>query len=150
EPVVVRVVVEQLDDEVLLGHRPAHQRVAAPLLGVREGEVRVSLHRDLSLHQEALARRALALAAAVDEGQALANGGVEHGLIGRPLDLLADRLEADLHRSETPVRRSDSACSSGTLPLPFIGTPLWSPVGSPSSRATRMFGEWIVTFAARM
>ena len=104
EPVAVRIEVQQLNDEVLFGHRPAHQRVAVGALGVRECEVGVALERDVALEQKALAGRALALATAVDEVVALAERGVEDRLLGPALDLLADRLEANArHRLSAPV-----------------------------------------------
>ncbi len=130
EPVALGVVVQQLDDQILLGHGSAHERVAALALGVREGEVGVALERHVALLEEALARRALPLAAAVDEVVALAEGGVEDRLVGRAVDLLADRLEADLHGTATLGRAA--------VLQPAV---LQSPLGRPSSRATRMFGE---------
>ena len=142
EPVVVGVVVEELDHQILLGHRPAHERVAARLLRIGQREVRVGLQRHLALDQEALARRALPLAAAVGQVVALAKGRVEDALVRGAVDLLADRLETDLHSSGAPVRRSSSASSRGTEPSP-AGTEDQSPEGSPSSSAVRILGETI-------
>src|SRR5581483_9221351 len=143
-----RVVVQQFDHEVPLGHRAAHQRVAPRALRIGEREVRVGRHSHLALEQEALARRALALATAVGEVVALAEGGIQNGLLGAALDFLADRLEADLHRIEAPVARSVSATPSGTVPGP-AGTPDQSPDGNPSSAATRILGERILSPWAR-
>ena len=93
ELVVVGVEVQQLDDQVLLGHRAAQQRVAVRLLRLGQGEGGVRLQHDLPLQQVGLAGRALALAAAVHEVVAVPERGVEDRLLLVAVDLLADRLE---------------------------------------------------------
>src|SRR3954452_16591917 len=89
------VVVDELDLEVGVGVGAAQQRPALGLLEVRQREGRVAVEADVAVEQEGLARRALALLAAVHEHDALAEGGVEDGLVLVGLHLDADRLEAD-------------------------------------------------------
>ena len=64
----------------------------------------------------------------------MAEGGVQHRLAGVAGDLLAERLEADPRAHRTAV-----ASSRGTAPSER-GTSDQSPLGRPSSRATRMLG----------
>ena len=89
------VEVEQLDLEIGLGVRPAEQGVALRLLEVGQREGRVAVEVDLPVEQEGLAGCALPLLAAVHEHQALAECGVEDGLVLVGLHLDANRLETD-------------------------------------------------------
>jgi hypothetical protein len=90
------VVVEELDDEVLVGVGPAEQRQAFLLLEFWEREGRVAVEFDvLAVQHERLAGGALALLAAVHERDALLGRGAQDGLVRVDLDLDADRLEPD-------------------------------------------------------
>ena len=88
------VVVEELDRDVLVDVRPAQQGEAFVLLEVGQGEGRVLVQLDvLAVEDEGLARRALALLAAVHEHDSLLGRGAEDVLRLVDLDLDADRLE---------------------------------------------------------
>ena len=88
------VVVEQLDRDVLVGVRPAQQRVALLelVVGQREGGVPVELDV-VAVEHERLAGGALALLAAVHEHDSLLGRGPQDRLVLVDLDLDADRLE---------------------------------------------------------
>ena len=89
------VVVQQLDRDVLVGVRPAQQRVALLELVVGQRERRVPVVLDvLALEDERLAGGALAFLAAVHEHDSLLGGGAQDVLVLVDLDLDADRLEA--------------------------------------------------------
>ena len=91
----VLVVVEQLDGEVLIGVRPAQQRVAFLPFEVGQRERGVPVELDvLAVEHERLAGRALPLLAAVHEHDALLEGGAQDRLLLADLDLDADGLEA--------------------------------------------------------
>ena len=89
------VVVDQLDLEVRVRVGPAQQDPPLGLLEVGQRERRVAIEVDVAVEQERLARRALALLAAVHEHEPLAEGRVEDRLLLVDLDLEADGLEAD-------------------------------------------------------
>ena len=137
--VVVRVEVQQLDDQVLLRHRAAQQRVAVRLLGLREGERRVRLQHHLAFQQICLAGRALALAAAVHEVVPVPEGRVEDRLLLVAVDLLADRLEDDArtHRASESRPACRCRCRSTTAPPPSARRRCgrWETPGRPTSRS---------------
>ena len=125
EAKVVGVEVQQLDRDLIgVRHRPTQQAVPGGLLAVGQGERRVPPQRDLALEQEALAGRALPLAAAVHEIEPLAEGGVENRLVLTAVDRLPDRLEMDQRAHAVAIVPFPSAFPLAPLrPLPFCWPP---------------------------
>jgi hypothetical protein len=93
---LVLVEVDELDLAVAVGVGLAQQYVPflAFVVGQREGGVAV--HLDVTVEQKRLARRALALPAAVHQRNTLTERRIENGLALVDLDLEVNRLEPDL------------------------------------------------------
>ena len=89
------VVVDQFDLGVAVHVGLAQQDVTLFALVVGQGERRVAIHLHVALDQEGLAGRALTFAAAVHQGDALPEGGVQDGLVFVDLHLQVDRFEFD-------------------------------------------------------
>ena len=84
-----------LEDDVGERPRAAGERLAGELLGVVQRALLVVAVDELARAQDALAGAAGAVAAAVRQADALAQGGLEDGFAGGDLERVAARLEPD-------------------------------------------------------
>src|SRR5262249_37832373 len=113
------VEVEELDRHILVGVRPAEERVALLLLVVGQRERRVLLELDvLAVEHEGLAGRALPLLAAVHEHDALLERGAQDRLVLVDLDLDADRFEPHymlVGHGPSQVSRCSPPCASRSV-----------------------------------
>ena len=90
------VEVDKFDLAVAVGVRLAQQHKSFLALVIGQGEGGVAVHLDVTVEQKRLARRALALPAAVHQRNTLTERRIQDGFVLVDLDLEIHRLEPDV------------------------------------------------------